>query len=92
MTIGGFTVSEIVQLSTLASVVFIIARGIVTKKDCDKCKADTDKDLDKGDVKFEEIGRTLTDHGEQLSGISSTVNGMAGNVKTLVDHHLKGGG
>jgi hypothetical protein len=90
MTIGGFTIGELAQILTMAGVIFMIARGIITKKECDKCKNETEDGFKDGRKEFKEMRRVQTDHGEQLAGISSTVNGMAGNVQTLVDHHIGG--
>lgn len=92
MTIGGFTISELAQLITMAGVVFMIARGIVTKRDCEKCKTETEEDLDKGSENFKEIRGTLADHGEQIAGIGSTVSGVADNVQILVTKAIGNGG
>ena len=92
MTVYGFTIAELTGIFTLLGVAFMIARGIVTRKDCKDCKADTDKDLEKGSEKFEEIKKTQVDHGEQLAGISATVGPMAASVQQLVSHHIGGNG
>lgn len=88
---GDLTIAEWAQLITMLGVFFMIARGIVTKKDCEKCKSETDDDLDSGKEEFKEIKATQADHGEQLAGIGSTVNAMERNVQVLVGHHIGGG-
>lgn len=85
---SDFTIAEWAQLITMIGVIFMIARGIVTKKDCEKCKTETNKNLESGSNEFREINSTLTDHGEQLAGIGATVSAMAGNVGKLVSHHI----
>jgi hypothetical protein len=66
------------------------------EKDCIECKADTKERLDKGseefnaiDIDIKELARVQTDHGEQLAGISSTVNAVANDVSMLVKHHIQ---
>lgn len=74
---------DIVSGATLLTVVYGVARGIITRKDCDKCKAgikaDTherrrkdDKAFERGSLKFEGIQETLGAHGEQLAAIGAT--------------------
>ena len=90
MTVYGFTIAELTGIFTLLGVFWIVARGIVTKKDCKDCKVDIDKDLEKGSEKFEDIKNTQIDHGEQLAGISATLAPMAASVQQLVSHHIGG--
>lgn len=90
MILSEITIIESAQLVTMAGVLFMIARGIVTKKDCEKCKAETKADLDSGRKEFREIKDTQADHGGQLAGISSAVSTMEGNVNLLVSHHIGG--
>lgn len=88
---GDLTIAEWAQLVTMLGVFFMIARGIVTKKDCKDCRSETDKDFDSGRKEFKEIKSTQADHGEQLAGIGGTVNAMEQNVQLLVGHHIGGG-
>ena len=74
----------------MLGVLFIAFRGIVTKSDCQNCKVDIDKDLERGSEKFEDIKKTQVNHGEQLAGISATVTPMAASVQQLVNHHIGG--
>lgn len=90
MEIAGISVVEITQLLTLLGVVFMIMRGIVTKKDCEKCKTETEGDFKAGRREFKEVRQVQADHGEQLAGIGSTVTAMSGNVDKLVQHHIGG--
>lgn len=96
MMIAEITIAEWAQIIpmiiTCGGVVFMIARGIVTKKDCEKCKSGTDADLAAGSKEFKEIRATQADHGEQLAGIGSTVNSMEQNVSLIVEHHITKGG
>lgn len=85
---------------TALSILFVALRGVVTKKDLKEHKQACnlyfyrefeirDNKLKMGETKFTEIQNTLTDQGEQISGVAGTVSGMAKNVQTLVDHHIK---
>ena len=67
------------------------------KEEFDEYKANTEKRFVKGSAEFKaidsdikEIVQIQTDHGEQLAGISATVNAVANNVDKLVSHHIGG--
>lgn len=67
------------------------------KEDCEKCNAVHKKRFAKGENEFndidtdiKEIKGIITDHGEQLAGISSTVQAVNSNVDKLVLHHFGG--
>ena len=75
-------ISVVFQIVTLLVLIFGIGRGIVTKSDCKEYRTDIENDLEKGNIKFDEITKTQSSHGTQLETIDK-------NVTMLVKHHIK---